>query len=146
METLDLSGCIAPAELELIAVSSAKKGAEVIQEALDKPRAITFKGSTDIVPETDVAAEQAILACLQGQVPDHMVLGEEGGVSVNADSGSPYLWCVDPLDGTTNFAAGYPSIAVSVRIIPSSQSRLVGGFGHDLVQPYWLTVFLCIFV
>jgi len=45
-------------------------------------------------------------------VPNHGFLGEEGGVSGNADS--EYLWCIDPIDGTTNFAAGYPSFGVSV--------------------------------
>ena len=49
---------------------------------------------------------------LRKQVPDHGFLGEEGGVSGNADS--EFLWAVDPIDGTTNFAAGYPSFAVSV--------------------------------
>ena len=49
---------------------------------------------------------------LRQQVPDHGFLGEEGGVSGNADS--EYLWCIDPIDGTTNFAAGYPSFGVSV--------------------------------
>jgi len=49
---------------------------------------------------------------LQKEVPDHGFLGEEGGVSGNADS--EYLWCIDPIDGTTNFAAGYPSFGVSV--------------------------------
>ena len=49
---------------------------------------------------------------LQKEVPDHGFLGEEDGVSGNADS--EYLWCIDPIDGTTNFAAGYPSFGVSV--------------------------------
>lgn len=49
---------------------------------------------------------------LQKEVPDHGFLGEEGGVSGDADS--EYLWCIDPIDGTTNFAAGYPSFGVSV--------------------------------
>jgi hypothetical protein len=49
---------------------------------------------------------------LRAAFPDHALLGEEGGVS--GDTSSSYLWCVDPLDGTTNFAHGYPSFAVSV--------------------------------
>ncbi len=49
---------------------------------------------------------------LQKEVPDHGFLGEEGGVSGDAES--EYLWCIDPIDGTTNFAAGYPSFGVSV--------------------------------
>ena len=52
------------------------------------------------------------IQALRQQVPDHGFLGEEGGVSGNADS--EFLWCIDPIDGTTNFAAGYPSFGVSV--------------------------------
>lgn len=52
---------------------------------------------------------------LRESFPEHAVLGEEGGVSGDPRSG--YLWCVDPLDGTTNFAHGYPSFAVSVGVL-----------------------------
>lgn len=62
---------------------------------------------------------------------DHLVLGEEGGVS--GDTKSDYLWCIDPLDGTTNFAHGYPSFAVSIGVLfrgkPAAASvvEFVGG-------------------
>ncbi|DBA95315.1 TPA: Phosphatase impl1, chloroplastic [Trebouxia sp. C0006] len=103
------------AALQQLALQAAKTGAEVVQEALDKPRNIHFKGVTDLVTDTDRASEEAILKVLQKEVPDHGFLGEEGGVSGNADS--EYLWCIDPIDGTTNFAAGYPSFGVSVAVL-----------------------------
>lgn len=102
-------------ELERVAVVAAQKGAEVVREALDKPRSITFKGATDLVTETDKASEEAVLAVLRQHFPGHALLGEEGGVS--GDTASPYLWCVDPLDGTTNFAHSYPAFAVSVGVV-----------------------------
>ena len=43
---------------------------------------------------------------LREAFPDHALLGEEGGVS--GDTSSDYLWCIDPLDGTTNYAHKYP--------------------------------------
>ena len=49
---------------------------------------------------------------LREAFPEHALLGEEGGVE--GDTSSPYLWCIDPLDGTTNFAHSYPCFAVSV--------------------------------
>lgn len=60
------------------------------------------------------------------------MLGEEGGLS--GDTASDYLWCVDPLDGTTNFARSYPSFAVSVgvlkRAVPvAASSSRVSGWG-----------------
>ncbi|KAI7751438.1 hypothetical protein M8C21_022921 [Ambrosia artemisiifolia] len=57
----------------------------------------------------------AILNVVRKNFPDHLILGEEGGVI--GDSSSDYLWCIDPLDGTTNFAHGYPSFAVSVGVL-----------------------------
>ena len=88
---------------------------QVVRAALDKPRNISFKGATDLVTETDGASEAAILEVLRAAFPGHAILGEEGGVS--GDTGSDYLWCVDPLDGTTNFAHGYPSFGVSVAVL-----------------------------
>ncbi len=66
--------------------------------------------------ETDKAAEEACLAVVRKAFGDsHAILGEEGGLS--GDPSSDYLWCIDPLDGTTNFAHGYPSFAVSVGVL-----------------------------
>ena len=67
---------------------------------------------------------------LRQQVPDHGFLGEEGGVSGNADS--EYLWCIDPIDGTTNFAAGYPSFGVSVAgVIPFYSCSFQASLPHN---------------
>eukprot|EP00798_Chlamydomonas_sp_ICE-L_P024713 gene24713-10351_t len=88
----------------------AEAGKEIIMEALNKPRSITFKMSTaDIVTETDRASEEAVLKVVKEAFPEHAFLGEEGGVS--GDVESEYLWCIDPLDGTTNFAHSYPAFA-----------------------------------
>ncbi|KAG2449231.1 hypothetical protein HYH02_005977 [Chlamydomonas schloesseri] len=102
-------------ELMEVAIMAAEKGAEVVREALDRPRSISFKGATDLVTETDKASEEAVLAVLRKHYPRHALLGEEGGVS--GDTDSSYLWCVDPLDGTTNFAHNYPAFAVSVGVV-----------------------------
>mmetsp|Transcript_31429 Transcript_31429/g.70002 ORF Transcript_31429/g.70002 Transcript_31429/m.70002 type:complete len:160 (+) Transcript_31429:48-527(+) len=96
-------------ELLAVAKKAAEAGAEVVMGALDKPRNIQFKGATDLVTETDKASEEAVLNVLRSSFPSHAVLGEEGGVS--GDTSSEYLWCVDPLDGTTNFTHNYPAFA-----------------------------------
>lgn len=70
---------------------------------------------SDLVTETDTGSEAAILGVIRAAHPGHAILGEEGGVS--GDTSSDYLWCVDPLDGTTNFAHSYPSFAVSVAVL-----------------------------
>jgi myo-inositol-1(or 4)-monophosphatase len=88
-----------------------------VLEAVDEPRSIQLKGSLDLVTDTDKASEKACLDILCSACPEHAILGEEGGVY--GDTSSEYLWCVDPLDGTTNFAHGYPSFAVSVGVLKS---------------------------
>jgi myo-inositol-1(or 4)-monophosphatase len=66
----------------------------------------------DLVTESDKQAEAAILKVLNRHVPDHAILAEESGKLGNTNS--QYLWAIDPLDGTTNYAHGYPMSSVSV--------------------------------
>jgi myo-inositol-1(or 4)-monophosphatase len=72
---------------------------------------IEYKGDADLVTAADRAAEALIRDRIREQWPGHDVLGEEQGLS---DQGSDYRWYVDPLDGTTNFAHGYPVFCVSL--------------------------------
>ncbi len=67
----------------------------------------------DLVTEVDKLSEQMILAFLKERYPDHSVLSEESGL---ADKSSEYLWIVDPLDGTTNYAQGLPIFAISIAL------------------------------
>ncbi|KAL9456553.1 hypothetical protein AB3S75_005727 [Citrus x aurantiifolia] len=125
------TGPIPPSQLIQVVESAAKTGAEVVMDAVNKPHNITYKGLTDLVTDTDKASEAAVLEVVQKNFADHLILGEEGGVI--GDSSSDYLWCIDPLDGTTNFAHGYPSFAVSVAVLfqgnPAAASvvEFVGG-------------------
>ncbi len=72
---------------------------------------IEYKGDADLVTAADRAAEKLIRERILALWPGHDVLGEEQGLS---DQGSDYRWYVDPLDGTTNFAHGYPVFCVSM--------------------------------
>ena len=72
---------------------------------------IEYKGDADLVTAADRAAEVLIRDRIRAQWPTHDVLGEEQGLS---DQGSDYRWYIDPLDGTTNFAHGYPVFCVSM--------------------------------
>jgi myo-inositol-1(or 4)-monophosphatase len=72
---------------------------------------IEYKGEADLVTAADRASEKLIRERIAAQFPGHDVLGEEQGLT---DSGSEYRWYVDPLDGTTNFAHGYPVFCVSL--------------------------------
>ncbi len=74
---------------------------------------IEYKGEADLVTAADRASEALIRDRIQQQWPTHDVLGEELGLS---DQGSDFRWYVDPLDGTTNFAHGYPVFCVSIAL------------------------------
>ncbi|KAF6135170.1 hypothetical protein GIB67_035241 [Kingdonia uniflora] len=81
-----------------VVLIAAKTGAEVVMEAVNKPRNISYKGVTDLVTDTDKMSEAAILGVVAENFGDHLILGEEGGIIGNTSS--DYLWCIDPLDPT----------------------------------------------
>jgi myo-inositol-1(or 4)-monophosphatase len=74
---------------------------------------VEYKGDADLVTAADRASEALIRERIQQQFPGHDVLGEEQGLK---DQGSEYRWYVDPLDGTTNFAHGFPVFCVSLAL------------------------------
>lgn len=72
------------------------------------------KNPINLVTDADHAAEQCIIDHIRGHFPTHRTLAEERGVE--ADAPSRYRWIIDPLDGTTNFAHGFPVYAISVGV------------------------------
>lgn len=124
-----------------MAKQAAEAGAAVITGALNRPSVIKNKGELDLVTETDLASEKAILEVIRSHFPNHAILGEEGGVT--GDPGSLHLWAVDPLDGTTNFAHRYPSFAVSVGVM--EKDRPVAGCVVEFAggQGSWVTRTYC---
>ena len=74
---------------------------------------IAHKGEIDLVTEVDRESEAAILAVIRERFPEHDIVTEE---TVLERTGSRYVWFVDPLDGTTNFAHGYPFFCASVAL------------------------------
>ncbi|MFN3681397.1 MAG: inositol monophosphatase family protein, partial [Nitrospira sp.] len=73
---------------------------------------IEHKSPINLVTDADRDAEQCIIEHIRAQFPHHAFLAEERGREQG--SSSPYLWIIDPLDGTTNFAHGYPIYCVSI--------------------------------
>ena len=86
-------------------------------------------GWNNIVTDVDQAAEEAILSILGGAFPDDAILAEESG-SRGGTSG--YSWCIDPLDGTRNFASGIPHVCVNLAL--SYGDRIVLGITYDPVR------------
>ncbi|MDH4101395.1 MAG: inositol monophosphatase [Nitrospirota bacterium] len=74
---------------------------------------IEYKGEADLVTEADRASEELITGRIRELWPDHDIVGEEG---TRTESGSDWRWYIDPLDGTTNFAHGFPVFCVSMAL------------------------------
>jgi myo-inositol-1(or 4)-monophosphatase len=97
-----------------IAVKAARRAGSIITRASEDIGSLTIndKGFNDFVSEVDLASEKEIIRVLKASYPDHAFLGEESGLSHQADN----VWIIDPLDGTTNFLHGFPQYCVSIAL------------------------------
>lgn len=112
-----LSHCTKNAQKEFLssACRAALAAGRLIKERYNQPHCITMKGTINLVTETDLAAEAIITASLAKDTPGIPIMAEETAIShaVAAER----FWVVDPLDGTTNFAHGFPFFAVSIALL-----------------------------
>lgn len=106
-----------------LAERAARTGGELLMDylgQLNKTKQVRAKSAAgDLVTAADLASEQTILQLLQAEVPDHGILAEESGRHAQADS--PWLWAIDPLDGTLNFAHEVPFFCVSIALLYHNQ-------------------------
>jgi myo-inositol-1(or 4)-monophosphatase len=86
------------------------------------------KGEIDLVTEIDRRSEEIILRAIGEAYPDHLILTEEGP---GREGESSFRWIVDPLDGTTNYAHGYPCFSVSIAL--EQNAEIVLGVIYDPV-------------
>src|SRR5208282_5587395 len=91
----------------------AREAGRLLMEHFCRRVKIEYKGDVDLVTVADRKSEALILERIRKQFPTHDVMGEEG---TRIETGSDYKWYVDPLDGTTNFAHGYPVFCVSLGV------------------------------
>jgi myo-inositol-1(or 4)-monophosphatase len=125
------------AELTIASAAAviARVAGALLREYRERGVATEYKGDVDLVTEADRASEKLIVQRLDELFPEHGVYGEEGTRS-NIDR--EYRWYIDPLDGTTNFAHGFPFFCVSMgleRRAPSLSStqdgEIVAGVVYD---------------
>ena len=97
-----------------VAVEAARQAGAFLRSRFGTRPAVSYKGSpTNLVTEMDRGAEVIILDAIRRRFPGHSVLAEESGVLAGAE---PHRWIVDPLDGTTNYAHGFPIYGVSIAL------------------------------
>ena len=113
---LDMSmNQIPPGALD-VAVQTARGAGEILREKLGLVT-IEYKGTVDLDTPAAAAAETLKARRVAAAFPDHRLVGEEGIARTSgAGADAPYAWIVDPLDGTTNFAHGYPHFGVSIAL------------------------------
>src|SRR5262245_43412110 len=102
------------AAAEAVCIEAVQNARAVLLEYFRAPLTVEFKekGQQSPVTEADRRSEELLRAALRQAFPAHGIIGEESEDSVNASA--DYVWFLDPLDGTTNFATGLPAFAISM--------------------------------
>ncbi len=98
------------------AIETAREAGKILLEKFGRKIEISKKAEIDLVTEADVASEQLVIERIRSHFPKHAILAEESGNCVVLDGVNKYKWIIDPLDGTTNYAHGYPCFAVTLAL------------------------------
>ena len=118
-----------------VARTTANQGGRELMRHYGRLSSVANKGRLgDLVTNADLAAERIVLQALQASTPEIAVLAEESGAQGEQDG---LRWCVDPLDGTTNFAHGYPFFATSIGLTWKQQPILGAIAVPFLDEIYW---------
>jgi myo-inositol-1(or 4)-monophosphatase len=108
------------------AAEIARESGAIIKKYLDQKIGFELKGEFDLVTEADRTSERLIVERLRAHYPSHAIVAEEGG---GQQGSSEYRWYVDPLDGTTNFAHGFPAFNVTLGL--ERAGELIAGVVFD---------------
>jgi len=116
------------------AVEIAREAGALVSRYFERRIGYQTKGDFDLVTEADRASEKLVVERLRSHFPSHGVVAEEGG---GHDPNAEYCWYVDPLDGTTNFAHGFPAFCVSMGLARAGQ--MVAGVVFDPIHQEMFT-------
>ena len=98
------------------AIDMAREAGHLMMQKLGAAK-VSYKGDIELVTEADLASEKLIVEKIQSYHPQHGILAEESGEAVLVGGKrSEWKWIIDPLDGTTNYAHGYPCFCVSIAL------------------------------
>ncbi len=110
-----------PSDIERVAIRAAHAAGRVHLKWLSRTNVASKSNAIDLITEADRESEQTIMDTLRRAFPAHAVLAEESGASLHR---SEHRWIIDPLDGTTNFAHGFPHFCVSIAYERRGRVRL----------------------
>lgn len=119
---------ISPNQREFVPVMAeiAREAGVLLMDYFERRVKVEYKGEVDLVTEADRKSEALILDRIRARWPGHDITAEESG---RRDSGSQYRWYIDPLDGTTNFAHGFPVFCISLAL--DFEGKRVAGVVYD---------------
>src|SRR5688500_5059294 len=110
------------------AIETARDAGQLLLEKFDRGIAVEKKGDYNLVTAADLASEELIVERIKSYYPKHSILAEEAGNAVIIGD-SLWKWVIDPLDGTTNFAHGYPCFCVTLAL--EHKGEVVVGVTYD---------------
>jgi myo-inositol-1(or 4)-monophosphatase len=113
------------------AIETAREAGQVLLEKFGRKITISKKGDINLVTEADLASEKLIVEKIRSYYPKHSILAEESGESNLAiiEGEARWKWIIDPLDGTTNYAHGYPCFCVNIAL--EHKGEIVIAVTHD---------------
>jgi myo-inositol-1(or 4)-monophosphatase len=112
------------------AIQTARDAGQVLLEKFGRNIKVSKKGDINLVTEADLASEALIVERIRSYYPRHSILAEESGESLAVIEGENiWKWIIDPLDGTTNYAHGYPCFCVTIAL--EHQGEIVLGVTYD---------------
>jgi myo-inositol-1(or 4)-monophosphatase len=112
------------------AIQIARDAGRILSDRFGRAIQISNKGDIDLVTEADLAAERFIIEQIKSYHPRHAILAEEADASgVKHEGDGAWKWIIDPLDGTTNYAHGYPCFCVSIAL--EHKGQVVLGVIYD---------------
>jgi myo-inositol-1(or 4)-monophosphatase len=101
------------------AIQTARDAGSILADRMGRALQVSNKGDIDLVTEADLASEKLIIDRIKSHYPRHAILAEESGAIdgfKTVPGQTDWRWIVDPLDGTTNYAHGYPCFCVSIAL------------------------------
>ncbi len=117
-----------------VAEQAAREAGEILRGNLGKVKKIEFKAKNSLVTEVDKLSEVTIINCIKSSFPSHNIFAEESG---RHKGDSDYLWIIDPIDGTTNYAHSYPFFSISIALEIKGELKI--GLIYDPVKDEMFT-------
>jgi myo-inositol-1(or 4)-monophosphatase len=113
---------------------TAREAGSLLRDRLHDRHDVQYKGEINIVTEADRLSEELITGRISKGFPQHGIMAEES-TEMKTDSG--FRWIIDPLDGTTNYAHGYPVFAVSIALEVDG-TVMLGAVYNPMSEEYFM--------